>query len=75
MATLETQYKNYKEQYPLSDFTFEQWQRWNANMLANAFEKYHKNNEVSKDLHEIIPVSDDEGKFEFIDTSTSIKRS
>jgi len=75
MATLETQYRNYKERNPLSDFIFEQWQIWNANMLANAFEKYCKNNEVSKDLYEIILISDDEGKFEFIDTSTSIKKS
>lgn len=75
MATLETQYRNYKERNPLSDFTFEQWQVWNANMLANALEKYRKGNEVSKDLYEVIPISNDEDKFEFIDTSTSIKKS
>ena len=63
MATLETQYRNYKELNPLSDFTFEQWKKWYGNMLANAFEKYHKDNEVSKDQYEVIKISDNEDKF------------
>jgi predicted HAD superfamily Cof-like phosphohydrolase len=51
MSTLETQYRNYKECNPLSDFTFEQWQTWNANLLASAIAKYREDKpKILKDI-------------------------
>jgi hypothetical protein len=37
MATLETQYKNYMEKNPLSEYTFEQWKEWFGNSIHKAF--------------------------------------
>jgi hypothetical protein len=37
MATLETQYRNYKEANPLSEDTFEQWKEWFGNSIQSAF--------------------------------------
>jgi hypothetical protein len=42
MATLETQYKNYLDKNPLSEFTFDQWKKWHASMLVDAFDKMIK---------------------------------
>jgi len=46
MATLETQYKNYKYQFPESTKTFEEWKHWFGESLAvslnNFFEKESK---------------------------------
>lgn len=42
MATLETQYKNYLDKNPLSEFTFDQWKSWQASMLVAAFDKMIK---------------------------------
>jgi hypothetical protein len=57
MATLETQYKNYMEQNPRSSFTFDQWKHYLSFKLSEGLQCY-KDNVVSKDLYEIIPISD-----------------
>ena len=41
MATLETQYKNYMEKNPLSEFTFEQWKDWWGKQLADAIQRFN----------------------------------
>ena len=38
MATLETQYKNYKSSNPTSTFTFEEWKDWHGLKLKMAWE-------------------------------------
>jgi hypothetical protein len=55
MATLQTQYRNYMEKNPLSEFTYEQWLKWHGEMIKNAYDKY-------KVLYEKIPVSQDNEK-------------
>ena len=55
MATLETQYKNYLDKNPLSEFTFDQWKKWHGEMLQQAYIDM----EVSKSLYEKIPISQD----------------
>ena len=36
MATLETQYRNYMEENPLSEFTFDQWKEYHGRMIVQA---------------------------------------
>ena len=36
MATLETQYRNYMEENPHSEFTFEQWKEYHSRMLVQS---------------------------------------
>jgi len=50
MATLQTQYRNYMEKNPLSEFTYEQWLKWHGEMIKNAYDKY-------KVLYEKMPTS------------------
>ena len=44
MATLETQYKNYLDKNPLSEFTFEQWKNWWGQELTRAFKNMENKN-------------------------------
>ena len=46
MATLETQYKNYLDKNPLSEFTFEQWKNWWGQELTRAFKDMENKNYV-----------------------------
>ena len=46
MATLETQYRNYMEINPLSEFTFEEWKRWWGKTLEQAFKDMEDKNYV-----------------------------
>ena len=46
MATLETQYKNYLDKNPLSEFTFEQWKNWWSQEIAKAFKDMENKNYV-----------------------------
>jgi hypothetical protein len=39
MATLETQYKNFKSENPNSNFTFDQWFDWHGDQLIEAMKK------------------------------------
>lgn len=39
MATLETQYKNFKIQNPNSTFTFEEWQQWFSSKLGEEIKR------------------------------------
>ncbi len=48
MATLETQYKNYLDKNPLSEFTFDQWKKWHGEMLQRAFDEMAKKQEQEK---------------------------
>ena len=43
MATLETQYKNYLNDNPNSEITFDEWKEWFGNQLVNAFKKMEEN--------------------------------
>jgi len=45
MATLETQYKNYMEKNPLSEFTFDEWLKWHGDMIKQAFDDMEKRKE------------------------------
>jgi hypothetical protein len=42
MSTLETQYKNYMDENPLSEFTFEEWKRWHGFTLAQSLYNFNK---------------------------------
>jgi len=42
MATLETQYKNYKSSNPTSTFTFEEWKDWHGLKLKMAWEEMER---------------------------------
>jgi predicted HAD superfamily Cof-like phosphohydrolase len=46
MATLETQYKNYLDKNPLSEFTFEQWKKWWGQELTREFKNMENKNYV-----------------------------
>lgn len=46
MATLETQYKNYLDKNPLSEFTFDEWKRWWGKTLEQAFKDMENKNYV-----------------------------
>jgi hypothetical protein len=53
MATLQTQYKNYLDKNPLSEFTYDQWLKWHGDTIVDAFkrqEKESKNNELTKNI-------------------------
>lgn len=58
MATLQTQYKNYMDKNPLSEFTYDQWLKWYGEMIKNAYDNY----KVSKESYEKIPVIQDDKK-------------
>jgi len=64
MATLETQYKNYMEKNPLSEFTFDQWKKWHGESIAKTFDQYYKDKEVPKDRYEVIQTSKNHIKIE-----------
>jgi hypothetical protein len=55
MATLQTQYRNYMEKNPLSEFTYDQWLKWYGEMIKNAYDNY-------KESYEKIPVTQDDKK-------------
>lgn len=56
MATLETQYKNYKLDNPKSTFTFEEWKEWLGENLKKELEKLkehdrqHRDNQTTTEL-------------------------
>jgi hypothetical protein len=56
MATLETQYKNYKLDNPDSTFTFEEWKQWLGENLKKELEKFkedvrqHRDNQTTPEL-------------------------
>jgi hypothetical protein len=58
MATLQTQYRNYMEKNPLSEFTYEQWLKWYGEMLQGAYVEM----KVPKNLYEKIPLTQDDEK-------------
>ena len=58
MATLQTQYKNYMDKNPLSEFTYDQWLKWYGEVIKNAYDNY----KVSKESYEKIPVIQDDKK-------------
>ncbi len=64
MATLETQYRNYMEKNPLSEFTFDQWKKWHGVSITKAFDQYYKDKEVPKDRYEVIQTSENHTKIE-----------
>lgn len=58
MATLQTQYKNYMEKNPLSEFTYDQWLKWHGEILQKAYVEM----KVPRNLYEKIPVTQDDKK-------------
>lgn len=56
MATLETQYKDFKSKNPKSTFTFEEWKQWLGENLKKELEKLsehdkqHRDNQTTSEL-------------------------
>ena len=49
MATLETQYKNFKIQNPNSTFTFEEWQQWFSSKLGEEIKRLKEDGRKEKE--------------------------
>lgn len=58
MATLQTQYRNYMEKNPLSEFTYDQWLKWHGEILQKAYVEM----KIPRNLYEKIPVAQDDKK-------------
>lgn len=58
MATLQTQYRNYMEKNPLSEFTYDQWLKWYGEILQKAYVEM----KIPRNLYEKIPVAQDDKK-------------
>lgn len=61
MATLETQYRNYMEENPHSEFTFEQWKEYHSRMLVQSLKP------IMYDLIRINEIYRDKGALEQLD--------
>ncbi len=49
MATLETQYKDFKSKNPELTFTFEEWKQWLGENLRQELEKFKKDDKQHRD--------------------------